>query len=640
MADSFLNSAPPLVADVVTRIEKLLLAGLLVIGFGLRLVPIGGLAIEHFDEGVYASNLLFPEDGFAYPARHLYAPPLLPSVIEWSILIGGDARWVPLLPGIVLGTASIVVVWWLSRGWFGAPAAIATASLLALSDYHIAFSRSALTDVPLMFFLMLGVGWLHRGLSDAERPQLLVCGLGGIATGLAWATKYNGWLALAIGVSGAGAAGLMHRVIFQRTTRPSPMSSNSPSLRALMSGLLVAVVVAVGVWSPVLIGLHDHGGYAAVAKNHQNYVLSWSDWLPSLRRHQAVQKHFAGPVSLLGVLLAPVLAAVVLRASRSTGNDEVESALGEESVNQVSRSPWNADDDSTRPGQDSYRLPSMGVVLLTAGLTSALVLDPVIVLIVWPLTDWLARLLSDVRNIDAERRMRWPQWLGLWMCLAWIIGLALVTPLYRPYPRLLLPLCVAGWMGVGSAIVRLLSGTLAAHALSSDRPHRRRLVIVVGLLVCVQSVLMTSHKGFVGGRPRNELADVATRVLAAIRQDSLDSPTLSGVKQIVYVYAEPGLLFHLATNEILVGPVTNLGFVRPNQPGSPRLPIYLVAGPHALMSETFDRQFTAVREALQPVATVSYRPSDFVLLDDVAPSELRAARQQRVQVFRVRDLAP
>lgn len=632
----------------------LLLTGLLVIGFGLRLFPISGLAIEHFDEGVYASNLLFPDDGFAYPARHLYAPPLLPSVIEWSILAGGGARWVPLLPGIVLGTANIAVVWWLSRRWFGAPAAIATASLLALSDYHIAFSRSALTDVPLMFFLMLGVGWLHRGLSaeavdDSKRVSFGYCVLGGLATGLAWATKYNGWLALAIGSSGGGAA-VLTWFIWGRTarvsgsartdeasvlrTRSAPFHS-APRLGTLLIGLLIALAVAVAVWSPVLIGLQDHGGYTAVAKNHQNYVLTWAEWLPSMRRHQEVQKHFAGPVSLLGVMLATFLAAVVLKASRSTGNDEVESVIGEGAVNEANRSPWNEDDGSLIPGQHSYQRPTTGVVLLTAWLTSALVLDPFVVLIIWPLTDWLARLIGNVRDVDPKRRVRWSQWLGVWMCLAWITGLALVTPLYRPYPRLLLPLCVAGWIGVGSAIVRLLSGTLAARVLSPERPQRRRLVLVVGVLVCLQSVLMTTRKGFVGGRPRNELADVAARVLTAIREDSKDGPSLSGVRQIVYVYAEPGLLFHLSTDDILVGPITDLGFARPTQPGTQQLPTYLVAGPHALVSETFDRQFKAVRDALQPVVSLSYRPSDLVLLDDVAPSELSDVRKQRVQVFRV-----
>lgn len=270
---------------------------------------------------------------------------------------------------------------------------------------------------------------------------------------------------------------------------------------------------------------------------------------------------------------------------------------------------------------------------MTAWLTSALVLDPVVVLVLWPLTDWGSRVLE---HRSRERPADWSQWLGLWMSLAWIIGLLLATPFYRPYPRLLLPLCIAGYIGVGSAIIRLLTGKLAVRNLSSKWPLRRRLTLLVGLMVLSLSLSQSYRKGFVGGRPRNELAAVANKVLTAIRADNKDGPSIEGIRQLVYVYAEPGLFFHLTADDCLVGPVTDLSFARPSPQRNNKLPVYVVAGPHAFVSETFRRQYKEVRDSLSPVSAPSYRPSDFVLLDDVSPDELQEARKQRVQVFRVR----
>ena len=57
-------------APQITRTEFALLVGLTLLALVVRVFPASGLAVEHFDEGVYASNLLFPDDGYAFPARH------------------------------------------------------------------------------------------------------------------------------------------------------------------------------------------------------------------------------------------------------------------------------------------------------------------------------------------------------------------------------------------------------------------------------------------------------------------------------------------------------------------------------------------------------------------------------------------
>ena len=195
----------------ISRTEVCLAVSITVLGLLVRVLFLSDIAVEHFDEGVYASNLWFPDNDYAYPSRHLYAPPLLPSLIEWSlILFGSSGKWVPFLPGLLLGSATVPLVWWVGRRWFGAAAGVAAAGLIALSEFHILLSRSALTDAPMLFFLVLAVWLFHEALTSSNWRLSIVAG---VATGLAWSTKYNGWLPLAIGVSGASAAWLFARGI-------------------------------------------------------------------------------------------------------------------------------------------------------------------------------------------------------------------------------------------------------------------------------------------------------------------------------------------------------------------------------------------------------------------------------------------
>jgi 4-amino-4-deoxy-L-arabinose transferase-like glycosyltransferase len=86
--------------------------------------------------------------------------------------------------GLVIGLASIVATWWLARRAFGEPAGAVAAAITAVCTIHVAYSREAVTDVP----LALGV---------AAALALMVAGrieLAGLAAGLATGFKYPGVL--------------------------------------------------------------------------------------------------------------------------------------------------------------------------------------------------------------------------------------------------------------------------------------------------------------------------------------------------------------------------------------------------------------------------------------------------------------
>jgi dolichyl-phosphate-mannose-protein mannosyltransferase len=250
------------------RAELLCLAGAILLGAILRLAYPGRMAIEHFDEGVYASNFWFGADeGYEYPARHLYAPPLLPAAIEWTMIIASlcgirPTGFIPMIPSLVAGLATIPSIWWVGRRWFGPSAGIVSAWLVAASDFHSSYSRAALTDVPVCLFILWGVYFTWQALQTGTRRDIILAAL---LTSLAWWTKYNGWLPLAVGLSGAAA----WQVTLPRDERQL--------LQVAQRWLLVAGLAFI-LWSPVLIGLQKHGGYHAVAANHRQYVEGFAKW--------------------------------------------------------------------------------------------------------------------------------------------------------------------------------------------------------------------------------------------------------------------------------------------------------------------------------------------------------------------------
>jgi len=83
---------------------------------------------------------------------------------------------------LVLALGAVVAAWWLGKRAYGLPAAAVAAALVAVETTEVAYSRMAVTDVP----LTLGV---------AASLALLVSGrieLGGLVAGLATSFKYPG----------------------------------------------------------------------------------------------------------------------------------------------------------------------------------------------------------------------------------------------------------------------------------------------------------------------------------------------------------------------------------------------------------------------------------------------------------------
>lgn len=565
--------------------------------------------VEHFDEGVYASNVAFADEPGRYPMQHLYAPPLSPALIEWSILLFGTAAPAAMLPNLLAGTLTVLAVWWVGRNWFGPAAGVCAAALCAFSDFHVLYTRTALTDPLLCFWMLAAVYCIGEG---HRRLNLRWSIVGGVFTGLAWWTKYNGWVPLAVQISGVAAWLLFHREHRRDAGRH-------------IAGVVVAAGVAALVWLPVWRGLQPHGGYAAVAQNHRGYFVGLAGWMESLQRQIEAHRHFDGYLSVAGVAFAALCAAVMMVRSERNASPGV---------------------NSQRPAN---WLPALfGGVALLCGLAAALSTTVVIgglavAGIAWRIQQNRESSAGGPSSREAGAESRRDDSLPTWLLAAWFVGLLISTPLYRAYPRLTLPWLVAGWLGAG-AFAQTGGVWLRRFAAGSISSTQRRVFSVASLVGGVVLLLVfrerISPDRFPAWQDRSGMRIAAKTVEREIA-DSLAETT----PFVVYVYAEPGMFYQLvarqrtADAEFVVAPAASVD-LSPARAGDRRLPTFLVTGPHASRSEAFRTEWESVGRRFQLVAAVPYAASDLVLLNEyrvaeIAPPDKRP--QLQLHLWRLRN---
>ncbi|MCA9054527.1 MAG: glycosyltransferase family 39 protein, partial [Planctomycetaceae bacterium] len=171
--------------------EWVALAVTVALGVWLRVAHSEHLAVEHFDEGVYAANWYCHPPGLPdgeFPRQYLYAPPLLPELCFWTLFASGSDPQSVMWINIVAGSLMIPLMWLVARQWFGVASGLIAAALCAFSDLHVALSRMVLTDVLLCLFLTAGVG---AGVKAIVTGRLRWIAAAGILAALAWWTKYN-----------------------------------------------------------------------------------------------------------------------------------------------------------------------------------------------------------------------------------------------------------------------------------------------------------------------------------------------------------------------------------------------------------------------------------------------------------------
>jgi dolichyl-phosphate-mannose-protein mannosyltransferase len=523
-------------AASISRRELALLTAIATVGFVLRALAFARSAVEHFDEGVYSSNIYFPPPELTYPLQRFYAPPLLPALIELGMIVGLPPNIAALLPSFLAGCGTVVALWWFGRSWFGPRVGVAVAALVALSPFHITFSVAALTDVLLGLFVVLAVDAAARSLCGDLRWAVVA----GIYTGLAWWTKYNGWLPLAIEAAAIAVLWLL------RDRGQGHRTSASPLIY-----FLVTAAVAAAIWSPYLLALQDQGGYTPIAANHAKYAVGLGGWYGSARRQSANFFLIDGGWSGAALVAALALAAVV---------------------------------------------PAMAVEPCSAS--------------------------------------RQRQKIGAALVSVWWLGLAITTPLYWPYPRLLLPGLLATWLGAAILIDLLL------------RQRRERLAAgLISLLAIAPTITglgwSWASRANTIGNDRRALLKIAREIRRDLDQATFaPAAAISPPSRAVYVFGEPAIFFQLrAGGEPIVVPAQHV-IIQPATIGDEPAPTFLVTGPHAQRDPQFADEWAAEGSRWALVTEYAYTPSFLVWLDLHDPRHIPGNGPDSIHAIRLYQLRP
>jgi dolichyl-phosphate-mannose-protein mannosyltransferase len=280
-----------------SRIRSVEIGGVIALAacaLSLRAWGFNDTGLGQFDEGVYAFTGLGLSDPSQphrmFPEQQKFSPPVYFSLVALSYLVRGASDHSAILVNVIVGTLSVLGIWWITRRWFGGAAALGAATFTALSEAHVILSRTALTDVTftLLFFVALAaVVWsLERGGSW----RVVVAG---VMVGLAWNTKYHGWFALVIVAMAIVARGLVGR---------HNARERDWTVGAAKRWLVIAVVAGL-CYLP----------WAAFIQSQPAGTGGWSsyfatmlriDWLGNAARHAAQQAWLEGPWSRASVPLA------------------------------------------------------------------------------------------------------------------------------------------------------------------------------------------------------------------------------------------------------------------------------------------------------------------------------------------------
>jgi len=165
-----------------TSARSLLFAvgGLGMVAFLLRFYQVGQIPFNLAgDEGAQGLEAVRVLDGLLrnpFATGWLGVPTLSFFFNSWSIGLFGQNIFGLRFPWVIVGAATVVVVFFLVRRLVGTRLAWATAVILATYHYHIHFSRLGSNQIADPFFMALALLFLYRGLDNDSRFDWALAG--------------------------------------------------------------------------------------------------------------------------------------------------------------------------------------------------------------------------------------------------------------------------------------------------------------------------------------------------------------------------------------------------------------------------------------------------------------------------------
>lgn len=234
--------------------------GLFILAAAIRFYQLDQLGLTHFDEGSYAMTgrwlATFGREGWIYQPIH--APGLFATIIGVFFLLFGVHDTAAIAVSALAGSVTVSVLYFAGRIRFGVRTALLAALLLATTEYHLIYSRMALTDALFTLLFLTAVSCFFIGLQNGRRVWFI---LGGLATGLCWLTKYHGFFPLLITGGWLGASTIWHYYRGQAPAHSCRMS------------FAYGAVIAVLLYLPWFLFVQLTTGYGPIISNTLTHSL-------------------------------------------------------------------------------------------------------------------------------------------------------------------------------------------------------------------------------------------------------------------------------------------------------------------------------------------------------------------------------
>lgn len=154
----------------------------------------------------------YDEDAYVILAAHILENPLNPLSPDPSIWLISSGPLFPYLVALIkyvfsdpyvstrivvaiIGSISVLVVYFFSKRLFGQNVATMTGLLMAVIPEHWSTSMQVLTDIPFFLLFLCSLYFIYIGIEDNNNKMLL---LGGVLAGLSAITRYPGILIIPI----------------------------------------------------------------------------------------------------------------------------------------------------------------------------------------------------------------------------------------------------------------------------------------------------------------------------------------------------------------------------------------------------------------------------------------------------------
>jgi 4-amino-4-deoxy-L-arabinose transferase-like glycosyltransferase len=526
----------------ITRIELLIILILTGVGFVLRIWNISEVGLDHYDEGVYVFSALGLID--SDQSTMFFPDQYLFSPPGYFSLVG----LVNSLFGGSTDTAAFLV-----SVWFG--------SLSILAVWMVAKSwfgpTAGIISATLLAFNEYHIQLSRTALTDVSFAFFLIVALGmiglmvrtrqlkhailaGIMVGIAWNFKYHGWFAVFIAT-----LAVVPFLWFNR--------ENINSIKKLFALWIVLSVVAILCFLPWALYVQTQpGGYPGLL-SYQSTLIERHNYLSKLWAQIQQQKIYEGPLSQASIPLAFLLSALI---SKRRSNKTNLTIVG---------------------------LVAASLLAIPFGASG------------------VAALLSFLAIYWLFKE---PSYYPAWLIFGWLGVWTVMTPLYFPYARLVLPFTIASFIGSGYFISRTIS-EFPAHSAGLNRT----MVLAGGLLTAAVLLIAILFPPLSNPwRPSRSMAQAASEMLDYIPEG-----------ERVVVIGEPSLAYYLHVSG-------RPAFGRLDDPEAWQKltdPVYFVTGVYTKRAPVLRSGVENLQDRLTFLGEFQVYPKDLRLLDDFKPDILR-----------------